>query len=81
MAGGTGHALRSSEVGSGEIDFIYSNPAAYTCMAVEFGVQTVASLINFRKGNALGKFAGVTQLIRHGTGVHSAVWVLWLYGL
>ncbi|CAJ1400413.1 unnamed protein product, partial [Effrenium voratum] len=46
-------------VGSGEIDFIYSNPAAYTCMAVEFGVQTVASLINFRKGNALGKFAGV----------------------
>ena len=29
------------------------------CMAVEFEVQTVASLINFRKGFALGKFAGV----------------------
>ena len=34
------------------------NPAAYTCMAVEFNLQTVASLINYRKGNALGKFAG-----------------------
>ena len=46
-------------VGAGEVDFIYSNPAAYTCMAVEFEVQTVASLVNFRKGFALGKFAGV----------------------
>ena len=34
------------------------NPAAYTCMAVEFNLQTVASLINYRKGNALGRFAG-----------------------
>ena len=47
-------------VSAGQVDFIYSNPAAYTCMAVEFEVQTVASLINFRKGFALGKFAGVT---------------------
>ena len=46
-------------VGAGEVDFIYSNPAAYTCMVVEFEVQTVASLVNFRKGFALGKFAGV----------------------
>ena len=46
-------------VSAGQVDFIYSNPAAYTCMAVEFEVQTVASLINFRKGFALGKFAGV----------------------
>ncbi|CAE7718406.1 SCUBE3 [Symbiodinium microadriaticum] len=28
-------------------------------MAVEFNLQMVASLINYRKGNALGKFAGV----------------------
>ncbi|CAE7898380.1 ttrS, partial [Symbiodinium necroappetens] len=46
-------------VSSGGVDFIFSNPAAYTCMAVEFNLQTVASLINYRKGNALGKFAGV----------------------
>eukprot|EP00439_Symbiodinium_sp_Y106_P078286 s580_g17.t1 len=45
-------------VSNGSVDFIYSNPAAYTCMAVEFNLQTVASLINYRKGNALGKFAG-----------------------
>lgn len=46
-------------VGAGNVDFIYSNPAAYMCMAVEFEVQTVASLVNFRKGYALSKFAGV----------------------
>ena len=49
-------------VGAGEVDFIYSNPAAYTCMAVEFEVQTVASLVNFCKGFALGKFAGVAWI-------------------
>jgi len=46
-------------VGASELDFIYSNPAAYTCMMVEFDLTTVASLMNFRKGNSLDKFAGV----------------------
>ncbi|CAE7033301.1 ttrS [Symbiodinium sp. CCMP2592] len=46
-------------VSNGGVEFIFSNPAAYTCMAVEFNLQTVASLINYRKGNALGQFAGV----------------------
>jgi ABC-type phosphate/phosphonate transport system substrate-binding protein len=41
------------------LDFIYSNPAAYTCMMVQFSVRTVASMVNLRKGNALKKFAGV----------------------
>jgi len=41
------------------VDFIFTNPAAYTCLAVEFELRTVASLVNFRKGHALGKFAGV----------------------
>ena len=49
-------------VGSNNVDFIYSNPAAYLCMAVEFEVQTVASLVNYRKGYALSKFAGVAEL-------------------
>eukprot|EP00928_Gymnodinium_smaydae_P040323 TRINITY_DN27359_c0_g1_i2.p1 TRINITY_DN27359_c0_g1~~TRINITY_DN27359_c0_g1_i2.p1 ORF type:complete len:1288 (+),score=118.64 TRINITY_DN27359_c0_g1_i2:78-3866(+) len=42
-----------------DLDFIYSNPAAYTCLMVQYKLTTVASLINFRKGNSLGKFAGV----------------------
>eukprot|EP00928_Gymnodinium_smaydae_P093895 TRINITY_DN7824_c0_g5_i1.p1 TRINITY_DN7824_c0_g5~~TRINITY_DN7824_c0_g5_i1.p1 ORF type:complete len:1284 (-),score=144.34 TRINITY_DN7824_c0_g5_i1:60-3911(-) len=46
-------------VGEKKIDFIYSNPAAYTCMMVEFDIVTVASLKNFRKGFALDRFAGV----------------------
>lgn len=46
-------------VSESRLDFIYSNPAAYTCMMVEFQLSTVASLLNFRKGNALNKFAGV----------------------
>jgi len=46
-------------VGRGLIDYIFSNPAAYTCMTVEFNVETIASLRNFRKGNALDQFAGV----------------------
>eukprot|EP00930_Biecheleria_cincta_P091975 TRINITY_DN816_c0_g1_i4.p1 TRINITY_DN816_c0_g1~~TRINITY_DN816_c0_g1_i4.p1 ORF type:complete len:1626 (-),score=295.71 TRINITY_DN816_c0_g1_i4:39-4916(-) len=46
-------------VSDSRLDFIYSNPAAYTCMMVEFELATVASLLNFRKGNALNKFAGV----------------------
>eukprot|EP00930_Biecheleria_cincta_P091977 TRINITY_DN816_c0_g2_i2.p1 TRINITY_DN816_c0_g2~~TRINITY_DN816_c0_g2_i2.p1 ORF type:complete len:390 (-),score=69.30 TRINITY_DN816_c0_g2_i2:96-1265(-) len=46
-------------VSDSRLDFIYSNPAAYTCMMVEFRLATVASLLNFRKGNALNKFAGV----------------------
>ncbi|CAE8595841.1 unnamed protein product [Polarella glacialis] len=46
-------------VRASELDFIYSNPAAYTCMMVEFKLTTVASMMNFRKGNSLDKFAGV----------------------
>mmetsp|Transcript_57396 Transcript_57396/g.122054 ORF Transcript_57396/g.122054 Transcript_57396/m.122054 type:complete len:1291 (+) Transcript_57396:186-4058(+) len=42
-----------------KLDYIYSNPAAYTCMMAEFAVVTIASMVNFRKGNALEKFAGV----------------------
>eukprot|EP00929_Paragymnodinium_shiwhaense_P039065 TRINITY_DN20552_c0_g1_i1.p1 TRINITY_DN20552_c0_g1~~TRINITY_DN20552_c0_g1_i1.p1 ORF type:complete len:1170 (-),score=194.16 TRINITY_DN20552_c0_g1_i1:552-4061(-) len=46
-------------VGGNTVDFIYSNPAAYTCMMVEFELTTVASLKNYRKGNSLSRFAGV----------------------
>lgn len=45
--------------GEKKIDFIYSNPAAYACMMVEFSIITVASMINLRKGYALERFAGV----------------------
>jgi len=46
-------------VGGKQLDFIYSNPGAYTCMMVEFSIVTVASLYNFRAGNSLERFAGV----------------------
>lgn len=53
-----------------DVDFIFSNPAAYTCLAVEFELRTLASLLNFRRGHALDRFAGVI-FTRHDSAFHN----------
>jgi two-component system sensor histidine kinase TtrS len=45
-------------VGSKAIDFIYTNPSAFSCVESEYGVAPIVSLRNFRKGFTLNQFGG-----------------------
>ena len=41
-----------------KIDFIYTNPSAFSCVESEFGVAPIVSLRNFRLGHTLNQFGG-----------------------
>ena len=47
-----------AQVGSKAIDFIYTNPSAFSCVESEYGVAPIVSLRNFRKGFTLNQFGG-----------------------
>ena len=41
------------------VDFIYTNPSAFSCLDSEFRVSAILTLRNFRQGNELTQFGGI----------------------
>lgn len=56
-------------VKSGKIDFLLANSAFYVSMEEKYGVRSVTTLINSRKGKALKEFGGVL-LVRSDSSIN-----------
>mmetsp|Transcript_23862 Transcript_23862/g.42288 ORF Transcript_23862/g.42288 Transcript_23862/m.42288 type:complete len:931 (-) Transcript_23862:188-2980(-) len=54
-----GFTTTFSKVENSELDFIFTNPSAFSCLDSEFGVSAIVTLRNLRKGKELTEFGGV----------------------
>ncbi|GAB5364379.1 hypothetical protein AAMO2058_000965100 [Amorphochlora amoebiformis] len=48
-----------TQVEQASVDFIYTNPSAFSCLESEFDVSAIVTLRNFRQGNELTRFGGI----------------------
>jgi len=46
-------------VSDGSIDFLYTNPSAFSCAESEFGMAPLVTLLNLRQGQALSEFGSI----------------------